>query len=161
MPNLAANALSRRTVAALLAALTLLAAACTSARPSRTTEALEAHRQQLFAEMAAGREALSRQVVNRIVREQDAARAAGAADPIVDFLILSGGGDYGAFGAGVLKGWGAVTDPAQAREMLARTQPIGRLITPDEVARVVAMLVDDPGAITGQGINIDGGGVMS
>jgi NAD(P)-dependent dehydrogenase (short-subunit alcohol dehydrogenase family) len=52
-------------------------------------------------------------------------------------------------------------DPAQAREMLARAQPIGRLISPEEVARVVAMLVDDPGAITGQGINIDGGGVMS
>ena len=27
----------------------------------------------------------------------------------IDFLILSGGGDWGAFGAGVLKGWGRVT----------------------------------------------------
>ena len=36
--------------------------------------------------------------------------------PIIDFLIVSGGGDWGAFGAGFLKGWGSIpkTD-AQAR----------------------------------------------
>ena len=49
----------------------------------------------------------------------------------------------------------------EARELLASQQPIGRLIQPDEVARVVAMLVADSGAITGQGINVDGGAVMS
>jgi patatin-like phospholipase len=33
--------------------------------------------------------------------------------PVLDYLILSGGGDYGAFGAGVLKGWRTVpaSDP--------------------------------------------------
>jgi len=49
----------------------------------------------------------------------------------------------------------------EAREILASQQPIGRLIRTDEVAHVVAMLVADSGAITGQGINIDGGAVMS
>jgi NAD(P)-dependent dehydrogenase (short-subunit alcohol dehydrogenase family) len=49
----------------------------------------------------------------------------------------------------------------QARATLERMQPIGRLITVEEVARVVTMLVADSGAITGQGINVDGGAVMS
>jgi NAD(P)-dependent dehydrogenase (short-subunit alcohol dehydrogenase family) len=48
----------------------------------------------------------------------------------------------------------------EARQRLARMQPIGRLITPPEVADVVALLVTSPG-ITGQGINIDGGAVQS
>lgn len=52
-------------------------------------------------------------------------------------------------------------DAGQARVMLERMQPIGRLITVDEVARVVAMLVADSGGITGQGINVDGGAVLS
>ena len=42
-----------------------------------------------------------------------------------------------------------------------RSQPIGRLVTPQEVARVVGLLVADSGAITGQGINVDGGTVQS
>jgi NAD(P)-dependent dehydrogenase (short-subunit alcohol dehydrogenase family) len=52
--------------------------------------------------------------------------------------------------------------PEQARERLERMQPIGRLITVEEVARVVRLLVDDEtGSITGQGLNVDGGTVMS
>jgi NAD(P)-dependent dehydrogenase (short-subunit alcohol dehydrogenase family) len=47
-----------------------------------------------------------------------------------------------------------------ARERLAAMQPIGRLITPAEVADVVALLVES-GGITGQGINVDGGAVQS
>ncbi len=48
----------------------------------------------------------------------------------------------------------------QAREALHRHQPIGRLITPDEVADVVLLCVASA-AITGQGINVDGGAVQS
>jgi NAD(P)-dependent dehydrogenase (short-subunit alcohol dehydrogenase family) len=48
----------------------------------------------------------------------------------------------------------------QAREALARRQPIGRLITPEEVADVVELCVRSA-AITGQGINVDGGSVQS
>jgi NAD(P)-dependent dehydrogenase (short-subunit alcohol dehydrogenase family) len=48
----------------------------------------------------------------------------------------------------------------EARSRLAAMQPIGRLITPGEVADVVALLVTS-GAITGQGINVDGGAVQS
>jgi NAD(P)-dependent dehydrogenase (short-subunit alcohol dehydrogenase family) len=50
----------------------------------------------------------------------------------------------------------------QARQRLEKMQPIGRLITVDEVVRAVRLLVDDDtGSITGQGINVDGGAVMS
>lgn len=48
----------------------------------------------------------------------------------------------------------------EARTMLARQQPIGRLVTPDEVASVVLLCVDN-GAINGQGLNVDGGAVQS
>jgi NAD(P)-dependent dehydrogenase (short-subunit alcohol dehydrogenase family) len=47
-----------------------------------------------------------------------------------------------------------------ARARLAAMQPIGRLITTDEVADVVELLVASAG-ITGQGINVDGGAVQS
>lgn len=50
--------------------------------------------------------------------------------------------------------------PAQAREALQRRQPIGRLITVEEVADAVLLCVAS-GALTGQGINVDGGAVQS
>ena len=48
----------------------------------------------------------------------------------------------------------------EARAVLARRQPIGRLIDPAEVAEAVAFCLVN-GAITGQGINVDGGSVQS
>jgi NAD(P)-dependent dehydrogenase (short-subunit alcohol dehydrogenase family) len=48
----------------------------------------------------------------------------------------------------------------QAREVLARMQPIGRLIRPAEVAAVVRLLLENE-ALNGQGITVDGGGVQS
>jgi NAD(P)-dependent dehydrogenase (short-subunit alcohol dehydrogenase family) len=48
----------------------------------------------------------------------------------------------------------------QARAALMRQQPIGRLITPEEVADAVDLCVRSA-AITGQGINVDGGAVQS
>ena len=53
---------------------------------------------------------------------------------------------------------GMTEDAARAR--LVAMHPIGRLIEPGEVATVVRMLLDSP-AITGQGINVDGGAVQS
>lgn len=49
---------------------------------------------------------------------------------------------------------------ADAREALARRQPIGRLIDAEEVADAVLMCVHSA-AITGQGLNVDGGAVQS
>lgn len=49
-----------------------------------------------------------------------------------------------------------------ARETLARTSPQHRLIEPEEVAAIALFLAQDSSkGITGQAINIDGGGVMS
>ena len=51
---------------------------------------------------------------------------------------------------------------AQARETLAKTSPQQRLIEPDEIASLATFLAQDSSkGITGQAINIDGGGVMS
>ncbi len=46
-----------------------------------------------------------------------------------------------------------------ARRVLEQKQPIGRLITVDEVAEAVWFAVTN-GAVTGQGINVDGGAVQ-
>ena len=48
----------------------------------------------------------------------------------------------------------------QARETLARRQPIGRLVDPDEVADAVLLCVRSA-AVNGQGLNVDGGAVQS
>jgi NAD(P)-dependent dehydrogenase (short-subunit alcohol dehydrogenase family) len=48
----------------------------------------------------------------------------------------------------------------EARRILERKQPTGRLVTTDEVAEAVWACVANPG-ITGQGINVDGGAVQS
>ena len=70
------------------------------------------------------------QFAQRAAREQDACRAffIGLADRMgrrldmdskgtgtLDILVLSGGGDFGAFGAGFLQGWGQASDPAMRR----------------------------------------------
>ncbi|MDT7569877.1 MAG: 3-oxoacyl-[acyl-carrier protein] reductase [Actinomycetota bacterium] len=49
---------------------------------------------------------------------------------------------------------------AESRAALEKRQPIGRLVTPGEVADVVALCIGN-GAINGQGINVDGGAVQS
>jgi len=48
----------------------------------------------------------------------------------------------------------------EARRILADRQPIGRLITVDEVADSVWFCVQNAG-VTGQGINVDGGAIQS
>ncbi len=51
---------------------------------------------------------------------------------------------------------------SQAREALQNTSPQKRLIEPDEVAAIAIFLAQDINrGITGQAINIDGGGIMS
>jgi NAD(P)-dependent dehydrogenase (short-subunit alcohol dehydrogenase family) len=50
--------------------------------------------------------------------------------------------------------------PQEARAGLARRQPIGRLIDPAEVAEAVRFCLVNA-AVTGQGINVDGGTVQS
>jgi NAD(P)-dependent dehydrogenase (short-subunit alcohol dehydrogenase family) len=49
--------------------------------------------------------------------------------------------------------------PLEARRVLERKQPIGRLIRPDEVADAVCFCMTSD-AVTGQAINVDGGAVQ-
>jgi NAD(P)-dependent dehydrogenase (short-subunit alcohol dehydrogenase family) len=49
---------------------------------------------------------------------------------------------------------------AEARQILEKMQPIGRLVTVEEVASAVMLCVDN-GAVNGQGLNVDGGAVQS
>jgi NAD(P)-dependent dehydrogenase (short-subunit alcohol dehydrogenase family) len=50
--------------------------------------------------------------------------------------------------------------PEEARAALERKQPVGRLITPGEVAEAVGFCLRN-GGVTGQGLNVDGGAVQS
>jgi hypothetical protein len=53
---------------------------------------------------AAGRNVLARSL-ERAKAHYDRSVAEGKQRPVIDILIISGGGDWGAFGAGFLKGW--------------------------------------------------------
>ena len=51
-----------------------------------------------------------RSVTAHFVQEMYEREVAGK-EHTIDFLILSGGGDRGAFGTGFLRGWGSIDDP--------------------------------------------------
>jgi predicted acylesterase/phospholipase RssA len=73
-------------------------------------------RQAREAAEAASAGALADRMLAAVKAEQDDYAAGLNADPpVIDVLIISGGGDWGAFGAGVLAGWGRVTDPEWRR----------------------------------------------
>ena len=61
--------------------------------------------------MATGPKALSRLLEHTVAEYERHAAGARADAPVINILIISGGGDWGAFGAGFLKGWQQV--PAQ------------------------------------------------
>jgi len=98
----------------LLAAMAIagaLAAGCAGPppRPDRPLPELVAARQA----RDAAREKATDELMTMLVNRARAKTAAAARDPrmapaTMDLLIISGGGDWGAFGAGVLKGWGRV-----------------------------------------------------
>lgn len=113
------------------------AAGCAVDRPTLTPRELEvrdrAFREYVTTEVAeAGRRIALRMQDERA--HVDATRSAGydAAEPVYDILILSGGGDYGAFGAGFLSGWGRVTDPEMRRPEFDNVSGVstGALIAP-------------------------------
>jgi hypothetical protein len=99
----------------LLAAMLIvsaLAAGCAGPppRPDRPLSELVAARQAIDAAREKATDELMTMFVNRArAKAFAAARDPRKAPPTMDLLIISGGGDWGAFGAGVLKGWGRVT----------------------------------------------------
>ena len=96
---------------ALLSALLAVSlAACAQRRPEQSEAELLAERNELRRELVAqGLDALSSLV------ERMHARRATDPNATLDVLAISGGGDWGAFGTGFLRGWGEVTDPALKR----------------------------------------------
>jgi hypothetical protein len=82
---------------------------CAGHRPARTPAELLTLRQTHDTDYADQTQILIQRLVAHTKARYDA-YAAGrvAAPPTVELLVISGGGDWGAFGAGVLKGWSRV-----------------------------------------------------
>ena len=76
-------------------------------RAPRTLEDLFAARNADDLSRANSARHLTEQLVERAERKAKAAKPGGPR-PAMDMLVISGGGDWGAFGAGVLKGWSQV-----------------------------------------------------
>ena len=97
------DAMRRLPGIAVLAAAALLAG-CAGApeREARQVEDLYAERRAQDDARSEGSKRLLAQLLKRVEAKARTPRAT------IDFLIISGGGDWGAFGAGVLKGWGRV-----------------------------------------------------
>ena len=81
----------------LLLLLILAACASTPERRARPTDQLMAARNTIDMQRTEGFNALMGPFLKRAETKKT-----------LDFLVISGGGDWGAFGAGVLKGWGKV-----------------------------------------------------
>jgi hypothetical protein len=101
-----ASQLMRSSTVAALAATASLIFGCTKTeeRPPRTTTDLMASRRAEDAARALDLQKLTDRFLERVATKAKQGRGR----PTIDLLIISGGGDWGAFGAGVLKGWGRV-----------------------------------------------------
>lgn len=117
-----------------IAAWMLGAMSCTQTRPSQSPSQLLALRAASDARMRSDTDAVSDRIVRRAKAQYDEYRSGRrSAPPTIDVLVISGGGDWGAFGAGFLKGWGRVpkSDPFARPEFAAVTGvSTGALIAP-------------------------------
>lgn len=86
-------------------------AGCARIRPVSTETDLLTRREALAERHAATLRTQFVALYTGIKREYEEALARGESEPpTCDILVISGGGDYGAFGAGFLKGWGSVRE---------------------------------------------------
>lgn len=99
----------------ILACLIVPLSGCAVNRPTQTTEELERMRIERLRDIDRYRQITLDRYVQRMKIDADAFHAGIDTYPTFDILILSGGGDYGAFGAGFLQGWGSVKDSAMHR----------------------------------------------
>lgn len=118
---------------AIALALFLTGCAPTLTRP--LVEDKELIRQRV-AYAAAGEKALEQAVFRLLERLKSQVQAfeegKRSEPPVMHVLIISGGGDFGAFGAGFLQGWGTVKDPAWQRPQFDIVSGVstGALIAP-------------------------------
>jgi hypothetical protein len=104
----------------LLLVLLLAACASTPERESRPTDQLFAARNTIDMQRAEAFNGLMGPFLKRAEKEKT-----------LDLLIISGGGDWGAFGAGVLKGWGRVKgDMARPQFDVVTGVSTGAMIAP-------------------------------
>jgi predicted acylesterase/phospholipase RssA len=130
-----------KATAALLLAAALCGCASAPERAPRKQEDLFAERRAQDAARGEGSKRLVAQMLARVEAKARTPRAT------IDFLIISGGGDWGAFGAGVLKGWGRVAGEMARPEFDAVTGvSTGALIAPfaflgddDSIERIVRL----------------------
>ena len=108
--NVALGAATRRTFS--LMPMSVLAAGLVLTGCGPTMKRPEVEQQQLLKMRSAGDEQAATtgakiivQLLERTKAEYDRRAAVGQPPPVIDILIVSGGGDWGAFGAGFLKGW--------------------------------------------------------
>ena len=76
---------------------------------------LEVARTEDAGVMTDSRQKNMRDMIERTIAEVRAAERGEGPAAVMDILAISGGGDYGAFGAGFLVGWGGVGDPLMRR----------------------------------------------
>lgn len=100
-------------IVVLVLAGALISSGCGSAvtRPPMTQEELLKLRTAGDEQGAATGHRILGRLLERTKADYDRNAKAGKAPPVIDILIVSGGGDWGAFGAGFLKGWKKI--PAQ------------------------------------------------
>lgn len=101
---------------AVVVGVAAVAAGCAVDRRVLRTEELEHKRLAYQARVERDRAESCELLVRRWEKEYDDYRAGRTSEPPhADVLVLSGGGDYGAFGAGFLLGWGDVADGPLSR----------------------------------------------
>lgn len=103
-------------VAASLAAfwVLILPVGCGVSRPALSEAELNERAEEARTEAAEDYRIIVEKMARRMYAEQEEHAATPASerpseDPVFDLLVISGGGDKGAFGAGVLKGWRRVS----------------------------------------------------
>lgn len=104
----------RRSLHALLPALVAasLLSACSVNRPTLTQEELEQRKLKYLDTASQYIRGAAEKLALRCVQEwRDYQEGRTTEPPSLDVLVLSGGGDFGAFGAGFLSGWGDVQGP--------------------------------------------------
>jgi len=147
------NATAARSFVAVLTGVMLMAGCSSSVkRPERSTDELFAARKSEDAARAADFDVLMNGfLVHARDKVSAAAKAPGGAPPTLDLLVISGGGDWGAFGAGVLKGWGRVTgDRARPQFDVVTGVSTGAMIAPfaflgdDEAIERIVRLYRNP-----------------
>jgi predicted acylesterase/phospholipase RssA len=118
---------------------------CAERRAIRSDEEMVAARAAYLRERVERGDAGTLRLLNRLKRKQEAYLSGmSLAPPVFDVLILSGGGDYGAFGSGFLEGWATLTDPGHRMPEFdlitgvstgALIGPFAMLGDPDSLAR--------------------------